>query len=52
VLLVEQQLEVLLAATLVSGAGLDGDQALLFNAGAVQFLFFTVELLQLGFGLF
>jgi len=46
VLLVEQQLEVLLAATLVGGAGLDRDQALLFNAGALEFFFLSVESLQ------
>jgi len=46
VLLVEQQLEVLLAAALVGGAGLDRDQALLFNACALEFFFLSVESLQ------
>lgn len=39
VLLVEQQLEVFLAAALVGGAGLDRDQALLFNACGLEFFF-------------
>jgi len=46
VLLVEQQLEVFLAATLVGGAGLDRDQTLLFNACALEFFFLSVESLQ------
>jgi hypothetical protein len=46
VLLVEQQLEVFLAAALVGGAGLDRDQALLFNACALEFFFLSVESLQ------
>ncbi|RMU47325.1 hypothetical protein ALP29_201190 [Pseudomonas syringae pv. avii] len=51
-LLVEQQLEVFLAAALIGGTGLDGNQALLFDASAVEFFLLTVELLQLGFRLF
>ena len=39
ILLVEQQLDVLLAAALIGGAGLDGDQALLFSARALEFFF-------------
>ena len=38
-LLVEQQLEVFLAAALVRGADLQGDQALLFSALALEFFF-------------
>ncbi len=52
VLLVEQQLEVFLAAVLVSRTGLDGDQPLLFNAGALEFFFLFIKALQLALGLF
>jgi hypothetical protein len=47
ILLVEQQLEVFLAAALVGGTGLDRDQALLFNAGALEFFFLSVDSLQI-----
>ncbi|MNE48943.1 hypothetical protein D3C80_1434340 [compost metagenome] len=52
VLLVEQQLEVFLAAVLVGRTGLDGDQSLLFNAGALEFFFLGIKALQLALGLF
>ncbi|MCY1435895.1 hypothetical protein D9M71_520050 [compost metagenome] len=52
VLLVEQQLEVFLATVLVGRTGLDGDQSLLFNAGALEFFFLVIKALQLALGLF
>ncbi|MCY1422349.1 hypothetical protein D9M71_380260 [compost metagenome] len=53
VLLVEQQLEVFLATVvLVSRTGLNGDQSLLFNAGALEFFFLGIKALQLAFSLF
>ncbi|MNP01248.1 hypothetical protein D3C76_930530 [compost metagenome] len=51
VFLVEQQLEVFLAAALVGRARLDGDQALLLKAQALEFFFLPVEPLQLLFAL-
>ncbi|MNM79497.1 hypothetical protein D3C81_914300 [compost metagenome] len=52
VLLVEQQLEVFLATVLVGRTGLDGNQALLFNAGALEFFFLVIKALQLALSLF
>ena len=53
VLLVEQQLEVFLTAiVLVGRTGLNGDQALLFNAGGLELVFLGIKALQFALGLF
>ncbi|MCY1432078.1 hypothetical protein D9M71_480640 [compost metagenome] len=52
ILLVEQQFQVFLAAILVGRTGLDGDQSLLFNAGALEFFFLGIKALQFAFRLF
>src|SRR5690606_15867935 len=46
VLLVEQQLDVFLAAALIGGAGLDGDQSLLLSARALEFFFLLIQALD------
>ncbi|MNE91299.1 hypothetical protein D3C80_1888950 [compost metagenome] len=52
VLLVEQKLQVFLAAALVGGPRLDGDQPLLFSSCALEFFFLSVQALQFALGLF
>ncbi len=47
-LLIEQQLEVFLAAVLIGGAGLQADQALLFQASTFEGGLLLVQALQLG----
>ena len=51
-LLVEQQPQRFLLAALVGGAGLDGDQALLFKARLLKFFFLLIEALELLLALF
>ncbi|MNQ53441.1 hypothetical protein D3C85_674800 [compost metagenome] len=52
ILLVQQQLQVFLAAALVGGAGLNADQSLLLEARVMEFFFLLVEAADFLFAVF